>query len=141
MVIGSMISVAAGAAQFIGIHVESPIADPLNAVGTMGLADGALFGSAAITLALALPATVRLLRRRSVGAPLWPLRTLRLAAVVSTALSALVHFAREGFGALIPLAWGLFTMAVLSYQLRAQGTGGSGRTGDQLTRKESSGTC
>lgn len=46
-----------------------------------------------------------------------PVRWLRDAALLFTLLSAVVHFATEGFAALIDLSIGLLAMAVLSYQL------------------------
>lgn len=69
--------------------------------------------AAALTLAMALPAMIALPRT----AKLWPLRLLRTAALVFTFLSALVHFATEGFAALITLSIGLFGLAILSYQV------------------------
>ncbi|WP_431232532.1 hypothetical protein ACQ856_24295 [Mycolicibacterium psychrotolerans] len=68
---------------------------------------------AALTLAMALPAMIALPRTTK----LWPLRLLRTAALVFTFLSALVHFATEGFAALITLSIGLFGLAILSYQV------------------------
>jgi hypothetical protein len=72
-----------------------------------------LFVSAALTLAMALPAMIARRRTDSV----WPLRWLRNAALIFTLLNALVDFATEGFGALINLSIGLFTLAILSYHL------------------------
>lgn len=69
--------------------------------------------SAALTLAAALPAMVQWRRHRSLSS----LRWLRIAALIFTLLNALVDFATEGFGALLNLSIGLFTMAVLSYQI------------------------
>ncbi len=70
--------------------------------------------SAALTTGLALPAMIG--RRRDPEA-VWPLRWLRNAALIFTFLNALVDFATHGFGALINMSIGLFTLAVLSYQL------------------------
>jgi hypothetical protein len=50
---------------------------------------------------------------------LWPLRWLRNAALISTFLNALVDFATDGFAALISVSIGLFTLAVLTYQIDA----------------------
>ena len=50
----------------------------------------------------------------------WPLRWLRNAALIFTFLNALVDFATQGFGALLNMSIGLFTLAVLSYQLDAR---------------------
>jgi hypothetical protein len=47
----------------------------------------------------------------------WPLRWLRNAAMLFTALNALVDFATEGFGALINLSIGLFALAILGYHI------------------------
>lgn len=69
--------------------------------------------TAALTLAMALPAMIALRRTTKV----WPLRLLRSAALVFTFLTALVDFATEGFAALITLSIGLFGLAILSYQL------------------------
>ncbi|HZQ33353.1 MAG TPA: hypothetical protein VFB19_16685 [Mycobacterium sp.] len=72
-----------------------------------------LLVGAVLTLAMALPAAIAL--RHSDG--IWPVRWLRDAALLFTLLSALVHFATEGFAALINLAIGLAAMALLGYQL------------------------
>jgi hypothetical protein len=69
--------------------------------------------SAALTLSIAVPAMIA--RRRT--PTVWPLRWLRNAALIFTLLSALVHFATEGFEALINLSIGLFALAILTYQL------------------------
>ena len=69
--------------------------------------------SAALTFGLALPAMIAL--RRTDG--VWPLRWLRNAALIFTFLNALVDFATEGFGALVNMSIGVFTLAILSYQL------------------------
>lgn len=72
-----------------------------------------LLVSALLTLAISLPAMIARRRTRKV----WPLRWLRNAALIFTFLNALVDFATEGFGALLNMSIGLFTLAVLSYQL------------------------
>ena len=77
-------------------------------VGTVILMLGAV-----LTLAMALPAAIALRCADRV----WPLRWLRDAALLFTLLSALVHFATEGFAALINLSIGLLAMAILSFQL------------------------
>jgi hypothetical protein len=79
----------------------------------MSVGTAILLVGAALTLAMALPATIALRRTGRV----WPLRWLRDAALLFTLLSALVHFATEGFAALINLSLGLIAMAILSYQL------------------------
>ena len=63
---------------------------------------------------LALPATIAWTRG---SAALWPLRWLRLAAMVFTFSNALVDFALEGFSALINLGLGLIVLAVVSHYL------------------------
>lgn len=55
--------------------------------------------------------------RRLAVVALRPLQLLRSAALLFTLLSTMVHFATEGFAALITLSIGLFAMAVLSDQL------------------------
>ena len=73
-----------------------------------------LLVSAGLTAGLALPAMIA---RRRDRAAVWPLRWLRNAALVFTFLNALVDFATDGFGALANMSIGLFTLAVLTYQL------------------------
>ncbi len=68
----------------------------------------------AATLVLALPATVAWTRGSTA---LWPLRWLRLAAMVFTFSNALVDFAVEGFSALINLGLGLIVLAAVSHYL------------------------
>jgi hypothetical protein len=68
----------------------------------------------AATLVLALPATIAWTRASSA---LWPLRWLRLAAMVFTFSNALVDFALEGFSALINLGLGLVVLAVVTHNL------------------------
>lgn len=72
-----------------------------------------LLATAVITSALALPAMIARHRTDAV----WPLRWLRNAALAFTFLNALVDFATEGFGALANMSIGLFTLAILTYQL------------------------
>jgi len=76
-----------------------------------------LLVSAGLTAVLALPAMIG---RRHRPDALWPLRWLRNAALIFTFLNALVDFATEGFGALLNMAIGLFTLLVLTYQLDQQ---------------------
>jgi hypothetical protein len=73
-----------------------------------------LLVSAALTAALAVPATICLWRHPDAG---WPLHWLRNAALIFTFLNALIDFATQGIGALLNLLIGLFALAVLSYQL------------------------
>ncbi|MGB6073152.1 MAG: hypothetical protein WBG53_21685 [Rhodococcus sp. (in: high G+C Gram-positive bacteria)] len=79
----------------------------------MGIASGILFVSACLTFATALPAMLWL----RAGGPLWPLRTLRVSALIFTLLNALVDFAQEGFAALVNVAIGLFALAVISHRI------------------------
>ena len=79
----------------------------------MSVGTAILMIGAVLTLAMALPAAIALRRTDRV----WPLRWLRDAALLFTLLSALVHFATEGFAALINLSLGLLAMAILSYQI------------------------
>jgi hypothetical protein len=79
----------------------------------LGPATVILMVSAGLTLAIAVPALIARRRTDSV----WPLRLLHTAALLFTLLDALVHFATEGFAALITLAIGLFALAILTYQL------------------------
>ena len=83
----------------------------------MSVGTAILMIGAVLTLAMALPAAIALRRTDRI----WPLRWLRDAALLFTLLSALVHFATEGFAALINLSIGLLAMAVLSYQLDRRG--------------------
>lgn len=68
---------------------------------------------AALTVAMGLPATIALPRTDRI----WPLRLLREAALFFSLSSAVVHFAVEGFAALINLSIGLLATAMLTYQL------------------------
>ena len=72
-----------------------------------------LFVSGILTAALSVPAMIARRRTRR----LWPMRSLRLAALVFTLSNALVDFALEGFGALANLAIGLFVLTVVTYHL------------------------
>jgi hypothetical protein len=79
----------------------------------LSVASGILLVSSGLTLGMALPAMIA--RHRTGG--VWPLVWLRNAALVSTLLNALVDFATQGFGALLNMSIGLFTLAILSYHL------------------------
>jgi hypothetical protein len=81
--------------------------------GGMNVATVILLITSVLTLLMALPAVIALRRTKGI----WPLRLLRDAALLFTLLSALAHFATEGFAALISLAIGLLAMAILSYHL------------------------
>jgi hypothetical protein len=79
-----------------------------------------LLVSAVLTAALALPAMIARHRTDKV----WPLRWLRIAALIFTFLNALVDFATEGFGALLNMSIGLFMLAILSYQIEVSARAG-----------------
>ncbi len=79
----------------------------------MNVGTAILLIGAVLTVAMALPATLSLTRSNR----MWPLQWLRNAALLFTLLSAMVHFATEGFAALITLSIGLFAMAMLNHQL------------------------
>ena len=79
----------------------------------ISVATAILLISAVLTFAIALPAMIARRRTQKV----WPLRWLRNAALIFTLLNALVDFATDGFAALINLSIGLFTLAILTYQL------------------------
>jgi len=99
--------------QFVhGLIERAPIGVAASVAPGAPCADGASGGAA-----MALPAAIALRRTDRI----WPLRWLRDAALLFTLLSALVHFATEGFAALINLSIGLLAMAVLSYQLDRRG--------------------
>lgn len=95
------------------LHLDT--SDTTIDIDRMGIASGILFVSSCLTFALALPSTVRLRTGK-----LWPLRMLRIAALIFTLLNALVDFAQEGFAALINVAIGLFTLAVLSHRINVR---------------------
>lgn len=113
MVVGAFLSVVFGVLGLAlgGYHyTDDRITLELDG---MSLASVILLISAGLTLGMALPAMLAL--RRS--ATVWPLVWLRNAALVFTLLNALVDFATQGFGALLNVSIGLFTLAVLSYHL------------------------
>jgi hypothetical protein len=113
LVVGSFLGVSLGALGVaLGGYVYEDDDVHIELAG-LSVATVILFVSAALTLAMALPAMIARHRTDS----LWPLRWLRNAALIFTLLNALVDFATEGFGALINLSIGLITLAVLSYQL------------------------
>lgn len=113
MVAGAVAGVVFGA---LGLVIGDYLYDDHNItlqLSGAGPASIILFVTAALTTGMALPAMIALRRTDST----WPLRWLRNAALVFTFLNALVDFATEGFGALLNLTIGLFTLAILSYQL------------------------
>ena len=113
LVLGSFLGVSFGALGVLlggyfyeddEVHVE---------LAGLSIATVILLVSAVLTLGMALPAMVAYQRNRNV----WSLRWLCNAALVFTLLNALVDFATEGFGALINLSIGLFTLTILTYHL------------------------
>lgn len=100
----------------IGIAIDSVYLEDKDVTfefaGT-GVASVILLFSAGVTLAFSLPAMIA--RKRT--DKIWPLHLLRYGALTFTMLNALVDFATEGFGALLNLAIGLFTLAIISLQI------------------------
>ncbi|SNS40430.1 hypothetical protein SAMN05421642_102236 [Rhodococcoides kyotonense] len=112
MTLASFVGVVFGIVQLVlgDLHFDSE--DTTIDIDKMGIASGILFVSSCLTFALSLPSVVALRNRK-----LWPLRMLRIAALIFTLLNALVDFAQQGFAALFNVAIGLFTMAVLSHRI------------------------
>ncbi len=79
----------------------------------MSVGTAILVIGAGLTVAMGLPATIALRRTDRI----WPVRLLREAALFFTLCSAVVHFATEGFAALINLSIGLLATAMLTHQL------------------------
>ncbi|MFC8530146.1 hypothetical protein [Nocardia sp. NPDC057227] len=113
LVFSAFVTVGFGIAQLVTGGLQLQDRSYELELDRMTVSGGILFVSALVTLALALPA---MLRARRDG-PLWPLRLLRIAALVYTMLNALVDFATEGFGALTNVALGLLTMAFISRRI------------------------
>ncbi|WP_328394664.1 hypothetical protein [Nocardia sp. NBC_00416] len=113
LVVASCAGVATGIAQLVagGLHLDR--SETAFDFGRMGVAEAILFVSACLTLVTAAPAMIGYRRTTA----LWPLQTLRVAALIFTVLNAFADFATEGFGALVSVAAGLFAMALLSYQI------------------------
>ncbi|MCH5643229.1 MULTISPECIES: hypothetical protein [unclassified Gordonia (in: high G+C Gram-positive bacteria)] len=109
----SAVTVVAGTLSFYFHEGRRGDVDIYLELSRSHIATWILLISGVITLALTLPAMIA--RRR--GATLWPLRSLRLGALVFTLSNALVDFALEGFGALANLALGLFALSVIAYHL------------------------
>ncbi|WP_280417369.1 hypothetical protein [Nocardia carnea] len=118
-IIGWLLVVASAAGVIIGVvalltgGLSLRASDTVIDVDRMGMAELILFISACLTLATAAPATICYRR----AGPLWPLQTLRIAALIFTVLNAFAEFATEGFGAVAAVAVGVFAMAVLSHQI------------------------
>jgi hypothetical protein len=96
------------------MHDPLAVIDHYFELGHGGPATRIVVIAGVATLALALPATVVWTRGSTA---LWPLRWLRLAAMVFTFSNALVDFAVEGFSALINLGLGLIVLAAVSHYL------------------------
>ena len=114
MVIGAFFSVffgALGVALGGYLYEDDRVTFQLEGYSVAGVI---LLVSAGLTLGMALPAMIARRRRPD---SVWSLVWLRNAALVFTLLNALVDFATEGFGALLNMSIGLFTLAILSYQL------------------------
>ena len=112
LTVAAFIGVVFGVVELVlgNLHLDST--DTTIDVDEMGIASGIMFLTSTLTFVLAFPAALRLRNGK-----LWPLRTLRIAALIFTMLGALVDFAQEGFYALIGVALGLFAMAVLSHRI------------------------
>lgn len=115
MVLVSLAGVIFGVVQLVlgGVSVDAQDTD--IDIKKMGIASGILFVSSCSTFGFALPAALQLGNKK-----LWPLRMLRIAALIFTLLNALVDFAQEGFAALGNVAIGLFAMAVLSHRINVR---------------------
>ncbi|WP_280489841.1 hypothetical protein [Nocardia carnea] len=118
-VIGWLLVASSAAGVITGIVVlltgglSLRAADTVVDLERMGIAELILFVSACLTFATAAPA-VFCYRR---AGPLWPLQTMRIAALIFTVLNAFADFATDGFGAVAGVAGGVFAMAVLSHQI------------------------
>jgi len=102
----AIVGVTLGNTYYESNHVELDF-------GGRNIATIILMVSAGVTLAFSVPAMIA--RKRT--EKLWPLQLLRYAALTFTMLNALVDFATDGFGALVNLGVGLFTLAIISYHL------------------------
>ncbi|MFD9829687.1 phosphatidylglycerol lysyltransferase domain-containing protein [Tsukamurella tyrosinosolvens] len=102
----------AGAAQLATAGLLPRHSDSTPFLGPMGVADGLLFVAAVVTLALNVPA---LLGRGP--DPVRRVQNMRLSALISTLLGAEVHFLQEQFVALVPLGFGLVSIAVFSHRV------------------------
>lgn len=80
-------------------------------ISQMGPASALLFASAVLTFLIVVPSIVRI--RQSDRT--WPLVGVRLAALTFTGLNALAHFATEGFGGIVRIAFGALALFLLSW--------------------------
>ncbi|WP_232718041.1 hypothetical protein [Gordonia metallireducens] len=128
LVVASGLAVVVGALSFVFPEHRSDDVDFYLELADNAPATWILFISGIVVFVMALPAMVA--RRRGL-AGIWPLRTLRIAALVFMLSNALVDFAMEGFGALLNVAIGLFTLSVLGYHL-AQAVTASNDRRDEL---------
>ncbi|WP_261773187.1 hypothetical protein [Rhodococcoides corynebacterioides] len=130
MVITSVLGVIGGVLALVTGGVDVATDDLEVTVERMTVSGGILWVTACITVALGLPAVIALHRTRK----LWPLRWLRVAALVYALLGALVDFAQIGFAALSNLAIGLVTLAAISHRLAVRTAEGSARTRSDAVR-------
>ena len=117
MVIGAVVSVVFGALGVaLGgyLYQDHDITLELDGMNPASLV---LLVSAALTTACRVPAMIA---RRRDPTPSGRCGGCATRALIFTFLNALVDFATEGFGALLNMSIGLFTLAVLSYQLDAR---------------------
>ncbi|WP_338837413.1 hypothetical protein [Gordonia polyisoprenivorans] len=116
LVITSVCATVLGAWQLFVGHIDSGELHLYLELSRNRHAAWILFISGIATALLSIPGMIA--RRRTEQA--WPLRLLRLAALIFTLSNALVDFALEGFGALSNLAVGLVALAVMNYHLSAR---------------------
>lgn len=114
LVVFSTVTVVVGSLSFVFTEDRFDDIDIYIELADHAIATWILFLSGVVTLALSAPA---MLARRRGLAGVWPLRALRIAALVFMLSNALVDFALEGFGALVNLGIGLFALSVVSYHL------------------------
>ena len=124
MVISAIVGVIGGAVALATGGVDVATDDLEVTVERMTVSGGILWITACLTVALGLPAVIALHRTDA----LWPLRWLRMAALIYALLGALVDFAQIGFAALTNLALGLVTLAAISHRLAVRTAEGSART-------------
>ncbi len=114
----SAVTIVAGTLSFYFHEGRRGDVDVYLELSRSHVATWILLISGVLTFLLTFPAMIA--RRRSTS--LWPLRSLRLGALVFTLSNALVDFALEGFGALTNLALGLFALSVIGYHLSRAAT-------------------
>ncbi|MGR6520091.1 hypothetical protein ACU5JM_00380 (plasmid) [Rhodococcus erythropolis] len=82
-------------------------------INQMGPASALLFASAALTFLIVVPSIAGMRQHDRK----WPLIGLRLAALTFTGLNALAHFATEGFGGIVGIAFGALALFLLSQHI------------------------